>query len=71
MLIIDRFEGEFALCEDEGRQMRRIPRAELPAQAREGDCLTCEEGRLRIDSQAAEARRKANAARFRRLTRGK
>lgn len=71
MLIIDRFEGEFALCEDEGRQMRRIPRSELPAQAREGDCLTCEDGRLRIDSRAAEARRKANAARFCKLMRGK
>lgn len=35
-LCIDRFEGEFALCEDCGRNILRIPRSELPPDSREG-----------------------------------
>ncbi|MCL2078464.1 MAG: DUF3006 domain-containing protein [Oscillospiraceae bacterium] len=38
MLIIDRFEGEYAVVEVSGR-MIDIPRSELPSGAKEGDSL--------------------------------
>lgn len=36
-LTVDRFEGAFALCQTEEREMLRLPRAALPASCREGD----------------------------------
>ena len=43
MVIVDRFEGEYAVCEfsEEGREetYRNIPRVLLPRDVREGDCL--------------------------------
>ena len=41
MLIIDRFEGEFAIVETD-KGMVSIPRADIPAAAREGDVLALE-----------------------------
>ena len=43
MLIIDRFEGEYAVCEEESGSFRKLPKVFLPAGSREGDCLvpTC------------------------------
>jgi len=37
--VIDRFEGELAVCEREDRAMVTLPRAELPPGCREGDAL--------------------------------
>ena len=34
--IIDRFEGDFAVCEIDG-QMKNLPRALFPEEAKEGD----------------------------------
>lgn len=51
MLTIDRFEGEFALLEADG-VMLRLPRALVPADAREGDLLT-----IQIDQERTTARR--------------
>ena len=39
MLIIDRIEGDIALCEDAQETMHEIPRSLLPAGAREGDVI--------------------------------
>ncbi len=39
MLIIDRFEGDFAVVET-GAGMVNLPKADLPADAKEGDVLT-------------------------------
>ena len=50
MLIIDRFEGDFAVIEIDGG-MISIPRSELPAGAKEGNTL-----RLVIDADDTEAR---------------
>ncbi len=71
MLIIDRFEGNFAVCEDEGREMHCIPRGELPEDAREGDCLVREDGRWQLDRQEAQVRREMQARRLRALMRRK
>ena len=51
MLIIDRFEGDFAVIEIDGG-MIDIPRYELPTGAKEGDTL-----RLVIDADDTEARK--------------
>lgn len=61
MLIIDRFEGDLAVCEAEDQQLC-IPRGCLPEEAREGDALTTlPDGSYGIDAEAT-ARRRARAA---------
>jgi len=52
MLVIDRFEGEYAVIETD-KGMINMPRAELPAGAKEGDTLL-----LTIDAEETEARQK-------------
>jgi len=42
-LIIDRFEGNFAVCERENRAMQDIERSNIPAEAKEGDVLRIDE----------------------------
>lgn len=36
---IDRFEGQFAVCETDERVMLDIPKCEIPNDAKEGDIL--------------------------------
>lgn len=49
-LIIDRFEGNYAVCEDDGAPAL-LPRASLPPSAAEGDVLIpTEEGGFIIDA---------------------
>ncbi|MGS0765334.1 DUF3006 domain-containing protein [Syntrophomonas curvata] len=55
-VIIDRFEGEFAILEGDD-EFKTIPRAMLPAQAREGDVLVSDKGEWLLDSEAAKRRR--------------
>ena len=52
MLIIDRFEGEYAVVETD-KGMINIPRADLPTGAKEGDAL-----KLTIDADGTKARKK-------------
>ena len=56
--IIDRFEGSFAVCEDESRQMRDIEKSKLPKGAKEGDCLLENNGVYVLDSARTDQRRK-------------
>ena len=52
MLIIDRFEGNYAVVEtDDGVIL--MPHTELPKGAKEGDCL-----RLTVDGKGTSARKK-------------
>jgi len=39
MIIIDRFEKEYAVCERENMEMVNIPILYLPKGVKEGDCL--------------------------------
>ncbi len=57
MYIVDRFEGEFAICEDENKQMHHIKKHELPLEIKEGDCIRCTEDGYVIDVNATDARR--------------
>ena len=66
MIIVDRFEGEYAVCEvsQEGQEetYRNIPRVLLPRQVREGDCLRqTSQGDWEID-QALTAQRRTSIA---------
>lgn len=50
--IIDRFEGDFALCEIEKGVIYNIPRAALPENVREGDVIS-----VNIESSETESRK--------------
>ena len=65
ILIVDRFEGGFALCEDESCKIQSIPRALLPKDLREGDCLRpLGEEDYAIDREETRRRRAFNKTLF-------
>ena len=58
MIIIDRFEEGFAICEDEDAGFVSILRELLPEDAEEGDVISISEGRYVIDSLSTQKRKK-------------
>lgn len=66
-LIIDRFEGKYAICEDEEQRYFAIETAELPEGAGEGVVLKItDEGELLLDQEETQARRERIARKQRR-----
>lgn len=61
--IIDRFEGDFAVVELEGRQMKDIPKRDLAHGAKEGDVIFLVNGKYQVD-QAETQQRKAEIAKL-------
>ena len=60
MTVIDRFEGSYAVIENEdGTSV--IPRSELPAEAAEGDVLELRDGKYTLNKRAAVLRRRQAA----------
>lgn len=58
-LIIDRFEGDFAVCECENGSMKDIEKSILPQDAKEGSVLIVDDnGQITCDKQTEEDRRK-------------
>jgi pyruvate kinase len=57
-VIIDRFEGEYAVCEKEDREMMDIKRDSLPKEAKEGDVLYIEDDKIIVDVEETEKRKK-------------
>lgn len=55
---IDRFEGEFAVCEKPDRTMINIRKDKIPANAKEGDMLIIEGDNIKIDSGTTKRKRK-------------
>ena len=56
--IVDRFEGDFAVCEAEDRSWKFVERAVLPTELREGDVLVlADSGEFRVDQEFTETRR--------------
>ena len=56
-MVIDRFEGEWAVCESQAGTIYHVPRASLPEGAREGDVVVAwGDGRLRVDATATASR---------------
>ncbi|KYD09109.1 DUF3006 domain-containing protein [Heyndrickxia sporothermodurans] len=56
--IIDRFEGEIAVCETEEGKMIEIDKRSIPAKAKIGDVLILVKGQLEIDQKSTQQRRK-------------
>ena len=58
MLIIDRFEGEFAVVENtDNEEMTLIERAVIDLNAREGDVIAFSNGIYHVDDEATKKRR--------------
>lgn len=56
-VVIDRFEGELAVCERSDRTTINIFRNLLPPEAKEGDVLIMEDDRIWIDVEETQKRR--------------
>lgn len=58
-LIIDRFEGKYALCEDDEQKIFAIDVSELPENAKEGSVLEINaEGEITVNDKKADEIRK-------------
>jgi ASC-1-like (ASCH) protein len=55
--IIDRFEGEYAVIEFDGKT-EDVLKSELPAEIKAGDTLIFEDGKVIIDVEAIASRKK-------------
>ena len=58
MVVIDRFEGKYAVCEIEKRKMVNIEIDVLPSEAKEGDVIIFNNGTYYIDAIETEKRKK-------------
>lgn len=65
--IIDRFEGEYAVVEFEGRQMKDIPRRDLPAGLKEGDVIQGTDGIYVFNERETERIKKETKTLFDKL----
>lgn len=68
--VLDRYEGDWAILEDEDGRMLKVARDTLP-QASEGEALEEADGRWRVDPERTERLRRQVRARLERLKRGK
>lgn len=58
--VIDRFEGDIAVCVDDSRNVRELLRPELPPGAKEGDhILRFPGGPWRLDDEKTREKRNA------------
>ena len=65
--IIDRFEGDYAVVEFEGRKMVDIHRKDLPTGLKEGDAIRSTDGGYVIDEVETERIRKETKGMFDKL----
>jgi len=56
-MIIDRFEGEYAVCEQQDGTFIHIERSQIADAAKEGDVLVRTGDCYRVDAEATAARR--------------
>lgn len=57
-VVIDRFEGSFAICEKEDRTILNIKKEYIPEGAKEGDVLDIQGDKISIDTKETEKRKK-------------
>jgi hypothetical protein len=57
-VVIDRFEGDYAVCEKENREMIDIKRELIPKEAKESDVLHIQDDKIVIDVNETEKRKK-------------
>ena len=65
--IIDRFEGDYAVVEFEGRNMVEIHKKDLPAGLKEGDVIRSIDGTYVFDAQETERIKKETKTMFDKL----
>ena len=65
--IIDRFEGDYAVIEFEGRRVVEIPKKDLPTGLKEGDAIRGTDGAYVFDEVETERIRKETKAMFDKL----
>jgi len=58
IVVVDRFEGDYAVCEKEDRTMTNIERRRLPKGVREGDVLVVEGDTVRVDRNGTSRRQR-------------
>jgi hypothetical protein len=67
-LIIDRFEGNYAVCEREDKSFVNIPKYRLPLNCREGDCLLLDaDGMYQLDTEETKSRKQRICDKMNRL----
>lgn len=57
-VIIDRFEGKYAVCEREDLEIINIERDKIPQEAKEGDVLIIQDDKITIYRDGTEQRRR-------------
>lgn len=57
-VVIDRFEGNYAVCEKDDKTMINIEKNKVPKEAKEGDILKIIDDKITIDAEET-ARRKS------------
>lgn len=67
MIIVDRIEGAFAVCEMDDKSMQNIALSELPAGIKEGDALAVDNGTYVIDVKQTKERSERIAQKMNRL----
>jgi len=50
-VVIDRFEGNYVVCEKEDRTMINLEKSKVPCNAKEGDVLIIKENEITIDKE--------------------
>lgn len=66
-LVIDRFEGKYAVCELENGEFIDVLKTDIPQEAKEGDILTKTDNGYCIDKMATETKREEIKQRMNRL----
>jgi len=57
-VVIDRFEGDYAVCEKENREMIDIKRDLIPKDAKENDVLDIQGDKIAVDVEETEKRKR-------------
>jgi Protein of unknown function (DUF3006) len=58
-VVIDRFEGDFVVCEKEDRTILNINKRDVPVDSKEGDILVIDGDIIKIDSAETGKRKKS------------
>lgn len=56
-VVIDRFEGEHAICENESEELIKIERSKLPTDAAEGDVIVIDGDSITVDREETRKRK--------------
>lgn len=57
-VVIDRFEGIYAICEKQDKSMIDVKKIDIPNNAKEGDVLNIQKDNITIDKEETKRRKK-------------